>query len=256
MSRPSKDIKAEYITITELSKLVSKSPQSIYKKMKQKPSFNQYIRVFDGKKFVHKSAVWEEFGVAIDGCEPDESKGLENPQPDSPLVSVLTDQVQAQKQQIENMQRTIDSLTEALKAEQILRANADQRIAALLEDMQNRERDTGTFDQMQNREQSAGNDTGTGQEQTTEAPAGETKRGQATGTPDGQEQTISPEHGQTREPERTDSDQGRQQGSDSAPLDRDQKQQPGSEPLDGDQEPERQKPLTFLDRIMKALGFR
>lgn len=208
MSRPSKDIRAEYITITELSKLVSKSPQSIYKKMKQKPSFNQYIRVFDGKKYVHKTAVWEEFGVAVEGCEPDESKGLENPQPDSPLVSVLTDQVQTQKQQIENMQRTIDSLTEALRAEQLLRASADKRIAALLEDMQNREQATGKPDSE------------TEQEQATGTPADEAAQGQTTEAPD-------------REPEHID-----------------------GTPFDEDQEQTQQKPPTFLDRIMKALGLR
>lgn len=133
MPRLSAEKKSEYITISELAKLVSISPQAIYKKMKQKPSFNRYIRVFDGKKYVHKSAAWEEFGVVIEGFESVEENSSKESQPDNSLVRILTDQIQGQRQQIESLQRNIDGLMEALKAEQLLRASADQRIA-LLED--------------------------------------------------------------------------------------------------------------------------
>ncbi len=54
-------------------------------------------------------------------------------------MSILTEQVSSQRQQIEALQRTIDSLHEMLKAEQLLRANADQRIMLLEDKLQQAE---------------------------------------------------------------------------------------------------------------------
>lgn len=124
MGRPSKELKSEYITVAELSKLVHRSPQSIYKKMKQKPSFNQYIRVFDGKKYVHKSAAWREFGVKVEGEKPVSDNSTIVSDPESILVNLLKEQLQTKDDQIKALQ-------EALRNEQILLAQAYQRIEFL-----------------------------------------------------------------------------------------------------------------------------
>lgn len=142
MGRPSNALKSEYISVSELAKIVGRSQQTIYKKMRQKPSFNRFVKVFDGKKYIHKSAVFEEFGVSIDGFNPVDSKNGEMSKPVDALAAVLSEQLKDQAEQIKNLQRTIDNLSEMLKAEQVLRANADRRIA-YLEDLQ--QKDQGNY---------------------------------------------------------------------------------------------------------------
>lgn len=131
MGRPSKELKSEYITVTELSKLVHRSPQSIYKKMKQKPSFNRYIRVFDGKKYVHKSAAWQEFGVELDGDKPLHEIPPVSSKPEDILIGVLKDQIRANDEQLKVKDEQIKALQEALRNEQVLLAQAYQRIEFL-----------------------------------------------------------------------------------------------------------------------------
>ena len=89
MARPSKAIRAEYITVSELAETVGRSCQSIYKKMKDKPSFNQYVRVFDGKKFIHKSAIWEEFGIEVEGVESVASEAPQGQEENSAAYAML-----------------------------------------------------------------------------------------------------------------------------------------------------------------------
>lgn len=124
---------SDYISVSELAKLVGKSPQWVYKMIKQKPSFYDYIKVIDGHKKVHKSAVWQVFGVEYEGFTSDDKPVETDSKPDT--MTILVEQLKNQQQQIESLQRTIEALTDALKAEQILRANADARIK-MLEDKQ------------------------------------------------------------------------------------------------------------------------
>ena len=229
MSRPSKDLKSEYITIAELSKLVGKSNQSIYKKMKQKPSFNQYIRIFDGKKYVHKSAVWEEFGVEIEGFKPVEDKGLENTQPDDQLISVLTDRINSQKQQIEAMQRTIDSLGEMLKAEQLLHGQTAARLqqaTLLIEELRKQpEQPKQTADP----ERSAQPDGSPHQEQPDQT----------------QDQSDQEQPGDNRSSDQDQSDH------DNGSSDQTQENHDNESSDQGQEQPER---LTFLQRLKRFLG--
>jgi hypothetical protein len=123
-----------YIGVQELSTIVNKSPQWIYKMINRKPSFKPYIKVIGNKKMVKKAAIWEVFGVEYEGHKPAAAK------PDEEGESLLLEQLRKKDAQIEALQRSmeamqqsINNLTEAIRAEQVLRANADNRIK-LLED--------------------------------------------------------------------------------------------------------------------------
>lgn len=119
-----------YMNVYAFAQKVNKSPQWIYKKMKQGSELARYTKVINGRKMLHQSAIWEVFGVDYDGYKPDDKPVYKE---EDTVVTVLSEQVKAQQSQIEAMQKTIDGLTEALKAEQILRANIDQKLAQLID---------------------------------------------------------------------------------------------------------------------------
>ena len=117
----------EYMSVAELADSVQKSKQWIYRLVKTDSEFAKYVVNVDGKQKIKKSAIPEFFGYT------------EVVKPEDQLMSILTEQVNSQRQQIEALQRTIDSLHEMLKAEQLLRANADQRIMLLEDKLQQAE---------------------------------------------------------------------------------------------------------------------
>lgn len=136
----------DYIGIYDFARLANKSPQWVYKMLRNKPELKKYTKTVNGKNKIHVSALWDVFGIqheqlSLDKYTPDK----QDDEPKDPLTVALTDQIQTLKQQletkdqhIEKLQDTIQSLTETIRVEQILRANADQRIAALtaqLEDL-------------------------------------------------------------------------------------------------------------------------
>ena len=126
--------KSDYISVPEIAKLTGKSVQGIYRRLKQ-PLFDGKVKTIDGVLMVHRSAVEQAYGLKE---EPDSENinKADQEEPDKPsepnrtdlLIALLQEQLKAKDKQIAD-------LTEALKAEQILRASADQRIA-LLEDKQ------------------------------------------------------------------------------------------------------------------------
>lgn len=126
--------KANYLTVQELSAIVEKSKQSIYRRMKPNNPFWKYVNTFDGVKMVHKSAVSEVYGIDYafiaydDGNVENESTDL---RPTDPLIKLLNDQITQKDKQIADMQRTIDNLHEALNAEQLLNGQNTLRIQEL-----------------------------------------------------------------------------------------------------------------------------
>lgn len=134
MARAKDALKSEYLTIAEFSEVVNRTPQTIYKKIKKKPSFSTYIRVFDGVRYIHKSAIWDVYGIRYEGYEPGfEPRSSSENEDQISLVKTLTEQIRSQQRQIEGLQRNIDNLLEAIKNEQSLRLNADRRIEVLTE---------------------------------------------------------------------------------------------------------------------------
>lgn len=134
MARAKDALKSEYLTIAEFSEVVNRTPQTIYKKIKKKPSFSTYIRVFDGVRYIHKSAIWDVYGIRYEGYEPGfEPRSSSASDDQTALVTALTEQIKSQQQQIEGLQRNIENLVETIKNEQKLRLIADNRIEALTE---------------------------------------------------------------------------------------------------------------------------
>ena len=121
MSRKSKD----YISVLELSEIVDKSPQWIYKLMQKSGPFNTYVKTIDGKKKLHKSVIWEFFGVEYEGHKPGDG-AMKQTQPLDVVMSALLEQLRAKDEQIRMLHETINDLTDSLQAEQLLRSNSDR----------------------------------------------------------------------------------------------------------------------------------
>lgn len=113
-------VNTDYYTIKEFATKVKVSPQSVYKRLREKPSFQAYSAKIDGKQMIHKSAL-SEYGIEAD---PEVIETESTPQSD--LIQILREQLQAKDRQIE-------ALTEALTNAQKLQAASEQRITALLE---------------------------------------------------------------------------------------------------------------------------
>ena len=121
-----------YISVQEFSTIVQKSPQWIYKMINRKPSFRPYVKLVGNKKMIKKSAIWEVFGVEYEGHKPEAAKTYD--ESESLLIQQLKQkdaQIDALQRSLEAMQQNINSLAEAIRAEQVLRANADNRIKLL-----------------------------------------------------------------------------------------------------------------------------
>lgn len=130
--------RANYLTVKELATIVEKSQQSVYRRLERKQNKTKYLRTYDGKMYVHKSAVWDLYGIDagftihsdnVSDSAPEQQNDAVDV--DSSAIPFLMEQIQKKDKQLEDMQRTIDNLSEALKAEQVLRANADKRILML-----------------------------------------------------------------------------------------------------------------------------
>lgn len=110
----------DYYTVKEFATRAGVTPQSVYKRLRDKPAFQAYVVKIDGKRMIHKSAL-NEYGIDADPevIEPDNT-------PQNDLIQILREQLQAKDKQIE-------ALTEALTNAQKLQAASEQRITALLE---------------------------------------------------------------------------------------------------------------------------
>lgn len=116
----------DYLSVSELADSVQKSKQWIYRLVKTDSEFSKYVVTVDGKQKIKKAAITEFFGYT------------ENGKPEDPLVTILKDQISSQKQQIDSLQRTIDNLSEMLKAEQVLHGQTSARLqqaTLLIEDL-------------------------------------------------------------------------------------------------------------------------
>jgi len=127
-----------YITVTEFAKKAGFSKQYVYQNLDKR--FKDYYRVINGKK-VLDTAVFD----AVSIREPQDLKDINIVQPNHDLVRQLQDQINTLKSQIEtkDMQlaekdkqiaekdHQISDYAELLKAEQVLRMAADERLARL-----------------------------------------------------------------------------------------------------------------------------
>lgn len=120
----------DYLSVNEFATRIDKSTQSIYKRIRENPDFIKYVVVVNGHKLVHKSALQEVYGiepdpeVIEDDVQPDEN-------PNQELINLL-------KQQLQEKDKHIAELTQALIYEQKLHANTSARLA-MLEDRQRAE---------------------------------------------------------------------------------------------------------------------
>lgn len=115
---------SQYLTVKQFAIKVERSQQSIYKKMAS-PEFQRYVIEYNGKKLIHVSAITDLY------TKHDETETVKAADTDHTEVPSRDDFIEFLKRQIEEKDRQIASLSEALKAEQVLRASADHRIALL-----------------------------------------------------------------------------------------------------------------------------
>ena len=115
---------SQYLTVKQFATKVERSQQSIYKKMTY-PEFQRYVIEYNGKKMIHVSAITD---LYTKHDEPETPKAADT---DHIEVPSRDDFIEFLKRQIEEKDRQIASLNEALKNEQLLRASADRRIALL-----------------------------------------------------------------------------------------------------------------------------
>lgn len=117
----------EYISVSELSKQVSKSPQWIYKLIKNKPEFFKYVKQVDNVTMVHKSAVWQYFGIGIDEqIKQDSEPDIQDVNSVESVTAFLMSELKARDKEIER-------LTEAVLHGQELVARLSAKVT-LLED--------------------------------------------------------------------------------------------------------------------------
>ena len=115
---------SEFLTVKEFANRVGKSQQSIYKRMEQMP-FKRYVTEINGKKMIHVSAIADLYTRDNQTVSPDTEET------ETVFRTANDDMIEFLKRQIEEKDRQIASLNEALKNEQLLRASADRRIALL-----------------------------------------------------------------------------------------------------------------------------
>lgn len=123
--------KADYLSVTEFAKLVGKSSQSLYKKMKPDNRFWRYVQSFNGTKMIHKSALYEVYGVSIEDNninQPDEF--IELPSDDN-LVRELKERIAEQSRTIDELHKALASAHESLQNEQKLHGITQARLKAL-----------------------------------------------------------------------------------------------------------------------------
>lgn len=126
--------KSDFISVSELAKKVEKSQQYVYKLIKTKPSFREYVKSFDGKKMIHKSALSEYFGIVDDKVE-ETDKTVEQPGINQDMLKLLSDQVQdlrqqisVKDQQIADQAEQIRQITLALRSEQLTLARIEEQL--------------------------------------------------------------------------------------------------------------------------------
>lgn len=132
MGRKSANI-ANYVTVQELSAIVGRSKQSIYRRMTPDNPFWKYVHSFKGIKMVHKAAISEVYGIEYEFA-PNYEEAIEDQaetNDSTQLLKLLQGQIEKKDKQISDMQRTIDNLHEALNAEQLLNGQNTLRIQEL-----------------------------------------------------------------------------------------------------------------------------
>lgn len=123
--------KADYLSVIEFAKLVGKSSQSLYKKMKPDNKFWRYVQTFNGTKMIHKSALYEVYGVSIEDNninQPDEFIELPS---DNNLVRELKERIAEQSRTIDELHKALASAHESLQNEQKLHGITQARLKAL-----------------------------------------------------------------------------------------------------------------------------
>lgn len=107
---------SDYISIAELSATVNRSRQWIYKMIDTKPSFKAYVRIIDGKKMIHKSVIWKEFGIGVEHIQDDAAEELPPVTPEEKTISLLEAQLKEKDEQIKRKDEQINNLLSAQMA--------------------------------------------------------------------------------------------------------------------------------------------
>lgn len=136
----------DYLSVNELAKQIGYSPQWVYKVVKSRESFKPYIVTIDGRVKIDPAAVKEYFGKQTESekaeekarqeaeqraKEEAEQKERQEAEEKAEGERLNSDYISFLKEQVRTKDQQIADLNERLKAEQILRVNADQRILLL-----------------------------------------------------------------------------------------------------------------------------
>ena len=124
--------RANYLTVKEFAGIVEKSLQSVYRRLERKENKTKYLRTFDGKKYIHKAAAWDLYGIDIGYTPPAEAEP--DISDDTTLaVKILLEQVKAKDKQIEAKDRQIEELNEQIRRAQILHAETQNKLTATMQ---------------------------------------------------------------------------------------------------------------------------
>lgn len=104
----------KFFSIKEFAEEVGKSEQSVYKRIKKaNDPIQNYIKLRNGKKVISAAAVCLYNG---DVNEYEEIGTEEKPLPDTDIITLLKEQIEEQRKEIEFKNKQLEDLTEQLKA--------------------------------------------------------------------------------------------------------------------------------------------
>lgn len=126
--------KADYLTVKEFATMVEKSPQSVYKRLERKENKVKYMFTYDGRKYIHKAAVWDLYGIdAGFNTHVNDTETAIQPEDEQDhtyhFIAIL-------KEQIVTKDKQIADLTELLKHEQMLHAATQSKLQETLARLQ------------------------------------------------------------------------------------------------------------------------
>lgn len=94
--------KANYLTVKDFAQTVEKSVQSVYKRIERKENRGKYLRTYEGRKYIHKAALWELYGIdtGFNVHISDDDTAVES-DAESLLVKVLREEIAKKDKELE-----------------------------------------------------------------------------------------------------------------------------------------------------------
>ena len=126
------------LTIQEFAKLVNKTQQGLYKRLKNpKDKLNNYVEIDeDGKKMILLTAAKDLYKIDIEklAADPADNKvdpaAAASPEDNKEIIEILKEQIADQKKELERKNKQIDDLNERLK-DITIALDQEQKLAAV-----------------------------------------------------------------------------------------------------------------------------